>query len=184
MCCINLHEGGDGITAVASIETPATRIGENINIVAYFADEKLFRSVCITVGQPTSVPGNCNGVGGGGTTTSGTTAGTTGPPPPPPPPPPPGTTTGVSSHKKIQRGTGKAQSSVASARIAYSRSGRVLIVKINSIYKTAKIQIRLVDAKGHVIGTVVRTVKTNKSVQVSNLKLSKNVRNVRVQVVG
>jgi hypothetical protein len=57
------------------------------------------------------------------------------------------------------------------------------MVKIHSAKKTAKIQIRLINARGKVIATVVRTVKTNKRVAVKNLKIAKSVKRVKVRVL-
>ena len=174
--------------AEASVETDATRIGENIDVAARFVDEHLIRDACITVGQAASVDGPCNGVGGGGTTTtttttttSGTTAGTTA-----------GTTTTSGTITTTTRPSGTApnssgraiKTSVVSVQLVLTRTGRVLMVNVRSAKKTAKIQIRLVNAKGKVISVLVRTVKTNKRVAVSNLRISPSVKTVRVKVLS
>jgi hypothetical protein len=50
-------------------------VGSQIDVQAYFADEKLLGDTCITSGQPDSVDGPCGGTAGDTrTTTSGTTS--------------------------------------------------------------------------------------------------------------
>jgi hypothetical protein len=185
--CVYLSGGTSDSPAEASVETDATRIGENIDVAARFVDEHLIRDACITVGQAASVDGPCNGVGGGTTTTttttttSGTTAGTTA-----------GTTTTSGTITTTTRPSGTApnssgrtiRTSVVSVQLVLTRTGRVLMVNVRSAKKTAKIQIRLVNAKGKVISVIVRTVKTNKRVAVSNLRISPSVKTVRVKVLS
>ena len=65
-----------------------------------------------------------------------------------------------------------------------TKAGRVLMVKIRSGQPTAKIQVRLLNAKGHVITKALRTVKTNKRVKVKNLRITKRVKTVRVRVMS
>jgi hypothetical protein len=184
---VYLSGGTSDSPAEASVETDATRIGENIDVAARFVDEHLIRDACITVGQAASVDGPCNGVGGGTTTTttttttSGTTAGTTA-----------GTTTS-GTITTINRPGSKPntntpavvkRATVVSVQLVLTRTGRVLMVNVRSAKKTAKIQIRLVNAKGKVISVIVRTVKTNKRVAVSNLRISPSVKTVRVKVLS
>src|SRR3954465_4107775 len=183
--CVVLSGGDADSPATATAETPATLVGSQIDVQAFFIDEHLLRDTCITVGQSPSTPGPCGAVGGGGTTTSGTTSGTTG-----------GTTSGTTGTTEITtHGDGtlvkpsgkavKAKASVASVQLVLNKNcTRVLMVKIRSNKATAKIQIRLINAKGKVITRVVRVVKTNKRVAVSNLRVSKQVKTVRVKVVG
>ena len=185
--CTQLSGGGVGVPAEVSAETDATRIGENIDIALRFVDEHLIRDACITVGQAASVDGPCNGVGGGTTTTttttttSGTTAGTT------------AGTTGVittitrpvgSAPNSSAKPAKAAKAAVVSVQLVLTKQGRVLMVKVRSAKKTAKIQIRLVNAKGKVISVLVRTVKTNKRVAVPNLRISPSVKTVRVKVLS
>lgn len=193
--CVYLHDGTATAPATASAETDATRIGENIDVVARFTDEHLIRDACITVGDPASVDGPCSGVGGVSTTTTTTTtttgtgttgtattgtgtAGTTGT----------GSNTTIPNVKSPSAPTVKkapARASVVSVQLVMKAKGnRVLMVKIHSASKTARIQIRLVNAKGRVITTVVRTVKTNVRVAVSNLRISPSVKSVRVKVLS
>jgi hypothetical protein len=181
--CVRLGGGTATLPATASVETPATLVGSFVNVSAHFLGEKLWRDACIVVGQPASVPGPCGGTGGtttGGTTTGGTTTGgtTTG-----------GTTTGGlpgGSITSLRPGAQKAKvrASVASVQLVATPRGRVLKVRIFSASKTARIQIRLINAKGRVIAIVTRTVKTNKLVLVPNLRVAKNVKSVRVRVLS
>lgn len=176
--CVPLTGGKADAPATASVETPATLVGSLIDVQAYFAGEKLLRDTCITSGQPESVDGPCGGTGGGTSGTSGTngttgTSGTSG-------------TTGITTlpNQKFGKPTKVQKASVVSVQLVLTKHGRVLMVKIHSLKKSAKIQIRLVNAKGKVIATVVRTVKTNKRVAVKNLKIAKSVKHVRVKIVG
>ena len=68
-------------------------------------------------------------------------------------------------------------------QLVLTKSGRVLMVKVHSAKKTAKIQIRLLNAKGRAISVVVRVVKTNKRVAVPHLRIAKNVKIVKVKVL-
>jgi hypothetical protein len=62
------------------LESVDPLVGSQIDVQAYFADEKLLRDTCITSGQPESVDGPCGGTAGGTTTiTSGTTSSTRAP---------------------------------------------------------------------------------------------------------
>ena len=72
---------------------------------------------------------------------------------------------------------------LGSVQLVLTKSGRVLYVKVLSHKGTAKIQIRLVNAKGKVMKMVVRTVKTNHRVAVKNLHIAPQVSHVRVSVV-
>ena len=139
--CVPLSGGTSSSPATVSVETPATLVGSFIDVQAYFSDEKLLRDTCITSGQPESVDGPCGGTSGG-TTTNGTT-GTT------------GTTNGTTSittigGKVVKIGKTKAskKASVVSVQLVLTKNGRVLMVKIHSLKKSAKIQIRLVNKKG------------------------------------
>jgi hypothetical protein len=177
--CVALSGGTATSPATAQVETPATLVGSSIDVQAYFAGEKLLRDTCIISGQPNSLPGPCGATGGttttGTTSTGSTTTGTTST----------GSTTGTtgitSVGSKVPKG--KAASSVQSVQLVLTKNGRVLYVKIHSINKTAKIQIRLINAKHKVIKVVTRTVKTNKRVKVANLRIAKNVKSVKVRIV-
>jgi hypothetical protein len=186
--CVYLSGGDVGTPATASVETPATLVGSPVDVQAAFTDEHLLRDACIISGAPASTPGPCGGTGGtsttGATTTGSTTTGstTTG-----------STTTGTTNVTAIGPGKriispsvpkAKAKASIVSVQLVAKKSGRVLMVKIHSPNKVAKIQIRLINAKGKVITVVVRTVKANKRVQVPNLRIAQSVKSVRVRIIS
>jgi hypothetical protein len=185
--CEELAGGTATSPATVSVETPATLVGSSVDISAYFQEEHLFRDACIVVGQQSSTDGPC---GGGVSTTSTTGTSTTGT-----------STTGTSTTGTTSSGGAAVQlsqvaprgstvtvtslgTSVASVQLVLTKNGRVLMVKIHSLKKTAKIKISLINAKGKVITVVIRTVRTNKLVQVSNLRLAKSVKTVRVHVLS
>ena len=162
--CVELSGGTATAPASVSAETPATLLGSQIDVQAYFAGEKLLRDTCIVSGAPSSTAGPCRAP------TSGGGGGSVVPPKATPP------------AKSPAKGTTKA--SVASVQIVMTKAGRVLMVKIRSGQPTAKIQVRLLNAKGHVITKALRTVKTNKRVKVKNLRITKRVKTVRVRVMS
>jgi hypothetical protein len=186
--CVQLQGGTATSPATVTLETPGTLIGSLIDVQANFAGEHLLRDACIVSGQHSSTDGPCGG-GGGGTTSTTSTTGTTSTSTT-------GTTTPAGSNAGSQLKTivippgGKLISttlggnSVVSVQLVLTKNGRVLMVKIHSLKKTAKIQIRLINAKGKVITVVLRTVRTNKLVQVPNLRVAKNVKTVRVHVLS
>jgi hypothetical protein len=179
--CEELAHGTSSAPATVSVETPATLLGSQIDVQAYFAGEKLLRDTCIVSGQPASTPGPCGAVGSTTSTTSTTSTSTSGTT---------STTTGTTSITALPRTNSpgahkaKAFASIVSIQLVATKSGRVLMVKIHSPNKTAKIQIRLINAKGKVITVVVRSVKANKRVQVPNLRIASNVKTVRVRLVS
>jgi hypothetical protein len=193
--CITLSGGGTApnTPASGSIETNATLIGSAVDVTAWFVDEHLLRDTCIISGMTQSTQGPCGG-GTGGTSSGGTTGGTTtggvsgstG-----------GTTGGSSSVGSTQitsHGTvrpvvipkAKATASVQVVRLVATAKGRVLMVRIFApkAQKSAKIRIQLINSRGRVISTVVRSVKTNKLVKVSNVKISKSVKSVKVRIAS
>jgi len=173
--CVELSGGGPGVPAEASVETPATIPGTVIDVLANFTGEHLWRDTCIVTGQPVSGP--CGGAGG--TATTGTTSGTT-------------SGTGTSGTSGItllpnQPGNSKkaGKATLVSAQFVATRHGRVLMVKVRSAsLKTAKIQVRLINARGRVIVSAVRVVKTNKRVAVPHLRISKSVKRAAVKVLS
>ena len=193
--CRYLSGGTATDPATVSVETPATLQGDRLDISANFTDERIWRDACIIVGQQFSTPGPCGPIGGGttttttttggtstgGTTTSGTTtSGTT----------TSGTTSGgaagnqaATSHGPVSKTKTSKAAQVVSVRIVLNQHGRVLMVKVRSAKKTARIQIRLLNQNGKVITRVVRVVQTNKLVAVKNLRLSKQVFKVSVVVL-
>ena len=69
---------------------------------------------------------------------------------------------------------------LTSARLVFKNGKRYLVVRVNGSAKTAKVRITLVMRTGKATKPVVRTIRTNKAVVVSNLQVSKHVRTVRV----
>jgi hypothetical protein len=61
---------------------------------------------------------------------------------------------------------------------------RSLLIRVKSPKKVARIQLKLIGPRGKVLGTVIRTVKTNRTVRVPNLRVPKAVTNVRVKLVA
>jgi hypothetical protein len=60
---------------------------------------------------------------------------------------------------------------------------RSVVVRVKSPAKTARIQIKLIGKRGKVLGTMLRRVKTNRTVTVPNLRLPKAVITVRAKVI-
>jgi hypothetical protein len=69
---------------------------------------------------------------------------------------------------------------LVSAKVLKTRAGRYLQVRVNSASKVAKLRITLIGKDGKVSRVVLRSVATNHTVRVSNLKLAPSVRTVRV----
>ncbi len=69
---------------------------------------------------------------------------------------------------------------LTSARLVFKNGKRYLVVRVNGSAKTAKVRITLVMRTGKASKPVVRSIRTNKAVVVSNLQVSKHVRTVRV----
>jgi hypothetical protein len=164
--CVELSGGAATVPASVSVETPATLIGSFIDVQAYFTGEKLLRDTCIVSGAASSTAGPCR---------------------PSTPPTAPGSGGGG---PKNTPPAGKAQpkadtkASVVSVQVVVTASGRVLMVKVRSAKPTAKIRVRLLNAKGHLMKNAVRVVKTNKRVKVKNLRITKRVKTVRVRVLS
>jgi len=186
--CVWLSGGGPGVPAQAQADLLTTQ--GTMDIGALFTGEKIVRDACIVYGNGSSTPGPCGGSGGGGTTTTGgggtttggggtTTGGgssTTGST----------TTTGHGNDVTVSRGKAhKVAAHVGQVQLVLSRSGRVLYVKVLSpkSMKKAKIRISLMSKHNHLMKKVMRTVKTNHRVKVSNLKIGKTVGKVHVVVV-
>ncbi len=82
------------------------------------------------------------------------------------------------SSKKASR------ASIRSARVIATASGKRLAVFVKSASRTARIQIRMYGANGRKVGQVTRTVATNRTVKVSNLRVGSKVKTVKVTLVG
>ena len=76
-----------------------------------------------------------------------------------------------------------AKSSIRSAKVIRSKTGKRLVVFVRSTKATARIQIRMYGADGREVGSVKRTVATNRSVKV-NTRLSGKVKTVKVVLLG
>jgi hypothetical protein len=60
---------------------------------------------------------------------------------------------------------------------------RSVVLRVKSSKKVARVQLQLIK-RGKVMGTVIRKVKTNRTVRVPNLRVPKAVTNVRVKVIA
>jgi hypothetical protein len=76
------------------------------------------------------------------------------------------------------RKAGKA--SIRSARVIATRQGKRLVVFVKSTKQTARIQIRMYDASGRKVGQATKTVRTNRSVKVSGVRVAGKVKTVKV----
>jgi hypothetical protein len=72
------------------------------------------------------------------------------------------------------------KTSIRSARVVATKQGKRLVVFVKSTKKTARIKIRMYDAKGRKVGQVTKTVRTNRSVKVSGV--SRKVKTVKVSL--
>jgi hypothetical protein len=73
-----------------------------------------------------------------------------------------------------------AKASLVSAIVVKTKTGRYLNVRVSSSSRTAKIKITLIGKNHKVSRVVLRTVATNRTVRVPNLKLGPSVRTVKV----
>jgi hypothetical protein len=72
------------------------------------------------------------------------------------------------------------KASIRSARVVATKQGKRLVVFVKSTKHTARIKIRMYDAKGRVVGQATRTVRTNRSVKVSGVRIAGKVKTVKV----
>jgi hypothetical protein len=72
------------------------------------------------------------------------------------------------------------KTSIRSARVVATKQGKRLVVFVKSTKKTARITIRMYDAKGRKVGQVTKTVRTNRSVKVS--RVAGKVKTVKVSL--
>jgi hypothetical protein len=72
------------------------------------------------------------------------------------------------------------RASIRSARVVATKQGKRLVVFVKSTKSTARIQIRMYDASGRKVGQATKTVRTNRSVKVSGVKVAKKVKTVKV----
>jgi hypothetical protein len=76
-----------------------------------------------------------------------------------------------------------AKSSIRSAKVIRTKTGKRLVVFVKSTKATARIQIRMYGANGRKVGSVNKTVATNRSVKV-NTRLAGKVKTVKVVLLG
>jgi hypothetical protein len=81
-----------------------------------------------------------------------------------------------SSAKKASR------TSIRSARVVKTKQGKQLRVFVKSAKSTARIKIRMYDAKGRKVGQVTKTVRTNRTVKVSGVRIAGKVKTVKVSL--
>jgi hypothetical protein len=72
------------------------------------------------------------------------------------------------------------RASIRSARVVASKQGKRLVVFVKSTKQTARISIRMYDAKGRLVGKATKTVRTNRSVKVSGVRVASKVKTVKV----
>jgi len=77
-----------------------------------------------------------------------------------------------------------AKPTVVSARLKATKKGRALVVRVNSTKAKSKIRIQLRNKKGQTVASAVRTVRTNRSVTVPNLRIAKTVVSVRITAIS
>jgi hypothetical protein len=70
-----------------------------------------------------------------------------------------------------------------SLKVLQTKKGRMLLVKVVGKQKNAKLKIMILGKGGKVIGTFIRTVPTNKTFTIANLKLGKTALSVRASVL-
>ena len=61
---------------------------------------------------------------------------------------------------------------------------RYVVVRVKSTQKNARVQIKLIGKRGKVLGTMLRKVKTNRTIRVPNLRLPKGAVTVRAKVIA
>jgi hypothetical protein len=75
-----------------------------------------------------------------------------------------------------------ARASIRSARVVATKQGKRLMVFVKSTKKSARISIRMYDAKGRMVGKATKTVRTNRSVKVSGVRVAGKVKTVKVSL--
>ena len=72
------------------------------------------------------------------------------------------------------------KASIRSARVVATKQGKRLVVFVKSTKATARIKVTMYDAKGRKVGQATKTVRTNRSVKVSGLRVAGKVKTVKV----
>lgn len=150
------------------------------NVVADFVQEGIFRRFDIA-GSPLSGttggnPGTGNVGGTGGTPT----------PPPAASPPPAATPPSLGNTGSVNKPTAQpaVRAKLMSARIIQTKSGRKLSLRLKSAKPTAKVRIVLKARNGKVLAAAVRTVRTNRVVNVPNLRIARGAVRITVSVLS
>jgi hypothetical protein len=163
----------------------------SVRVVADFRDERLEFGLTVTIPAPAGTPGGTTGASIGQVLTADRMLTI------PSPIPGPGgavvvptTNTNSGNTTPTTRGplvTPKLKASLVFVRIVKPmKQGAVrsVVLRVKSTKKTAQLQIKLIGKRGKVLGTVVRKVKTNRTVRVPNLRLPKAAVTVRVKVIA
>jgi hypothetical protein len=181
--------GMAGISVVSSTNACINVDAENIGTRNGGAGVFRFTNFNPTAGVACTQPGGTGGTGG--TTTTSTTSTTTTTTASHPSGSAPAVVTAapvaISAPVPTAQATAKAVApakvtkvQLVSARVVKTKAGRYLSVRVNSASKVAKLRITLIGSNGKVSRVVLRSVSTNATVRVPNLKLAASVRTVRV----
>ena len=186
----------DGQGNVAFVIVNPRRAGQQDFAAFLFMEQGIQRCVSFVygVGGGPSTRPDCNvNNGGPGGTGTGTGTGTGSVvinhgPLVPRPDAQPGTTqnpqSGSTTTKPETKPAVLKRATIASAKIVTTKKGRYLVFRVKpsqANQTTARVQIRLIGRNGKVVGTVVRTVRTNYTVR---LRLAKTARTVRLSVLA
>jgi hypothetical protein len=159
---------------------------QSINVIAEYVDEGLLRDRDVEFGTPGSgdptPPPNTPPANGGTPVTGGSNG--------------PGTTPPTTQQAIQTMGTQAAQhvlgaaagakanasnsARISKARIKKTKSGRWLVVRVNSSNATERLSIKLVGKSGKTLKKATKTVKTNRSVKV--MKVSSRVKTAKVSL--
>jgi hypothetical protein len=61
---------------------------------------------------------------------------------------------------------------------------RYVVVRVKSPLQSSRVQLKLIGKRGKVLGTVVRKIKTNRTIRIPNLRLPKAAVTVRAKVIS
>jgi hypothetical protein len=174
--CAYLDENGNAALEVFNSDP------QSINVIAEYIDEGLLRDRDVEFGAPSSgdptPPPNTPPAGGGPTAPMSNGPGTTAP-----------TaqqaieTMGPQAAQRVIGATaGKKTARISRASVRKTRSGRWLVVRVDSSNSTERLAIKLVGKTGHTLKKTTKTVRTNCSVKV--MKLSKRAKTAKVALAN
>jgi hypothetical protein len=98
-----------------------------------------------------------------------------------------GTVTNPGNRPQLNTPVLKARTSLVFVRIVKPLKlggNRYVVLRVKSSQKSSRVQIKLIGKRGKVLGTIVRKVKTNRTIRVPNLRLPKAVVTVRAKVLA